>query len=100
MGKIAAIDDDDMELVEIVGLNSRAGNYKQRYLIDNGLPGADVRGGLRTICVQGTRRKGFGEEQRVYRAQVGVGPGIQNRSRCGAEFLTFLLLVLLLLHYY
>ena len=70
--------DDDLEFVEI-GLNSRAGYYKQRYLIDNGLPGADVRGGLRTVCVQGTRRKGFGEEQRVYRAQVGVGPGIQNR---------------------
>ena len=67
----------DLEYVEI-GLNSRAGNNKQRYLIDNGLPGAELRGSLRTICVQGTRREGFGEEQRINWAQVGVvgGPGM------------------------
>ena len=76
----------DLEYVEI-GLNSRAGNNKQRYLIDNGLPGAELRGSLRSICVQGSRREGFGEEQTVYWAQVGVGPGTA-RSRCGAEFLT------------
>ena len=67
----------DLEYVEI-GLNSRAGNNKQRYLIDNGLPGAELRGSLRTICVQGTCREGFGEEQRINWAQVGVvgGPGM------------------------
>ena len=74
----AKISLEEKKILGILGLNSRDGNYKQRDLIDHGLPGAELRGSLRTICVQGTRREGFGEEQRINWAQVGVvgGPGM------------------------
>ena len=41
---------------------SRDGNNKQRYLNDIGLPGAKLRGSLRTIFVKTRRGKGIGEE--------------------------------------
>ena len=49
----------------------RDGYYEQRDLIDNGLPGEELGGSLRTIYYKGVRREGFGKKQRVYWAQVG-----------------------------
>lgn len=49
----------------------RDGLYEQWDLTDNGLPGEELRGSIRTIYYKGIRRKGFGKEQRVYWAQVG-----------------------------
>ena len=49
----------------------RDGYYEQWDLTDNGLPGEELRGSIRTIYYKGIRRKGFGKEQRVYWAQVG-----------------------------
>ena len=49
----------------------RVGYYEQWDLTDNGLPGEELGGSLRSIYYKGIRRKGFGKEQRVYWAQVG-----------------------------
>ena len=49
----------------------RVGGYEQWDLTDNGLPGEELRGSIRSVYYKGIRRKGFGKEQRVYWAQVG-----------------------------
>lgn len=59
----------------------RVGYYEQWDLTDNGLPGEELRGSLRSIYYKGIRRKGFGKEQRVYWAQVGwalISPLIEH----------------------
>ena len=67
-------------ILDIVGY-FRVGYYEQWDLTDNGLPGEELRGSLRSIYYKGIRRKGFGKEQREYWAQVGwalISPKIEH----------------------